>query len=754
MALTLNFGSVGSIEVAAEGDLAKYLDSGVNSLVSFAPMIASGLDSPIANIPSGSISTTLSFSAAPSWTIAQTVGITLSIAPQAVCTLAIFRPGDTLLTYTVGEDAQATPIPVPPNIYYVSIGLQCSLGLDAGANWSAGNLGVSGSISSNDRFNVANFYAVPASATLRDAIQQAFSSFVLPFHADSIQAMPAGDYVDFQFVGKLALGFGATYGFSGMFFGGQSNHEVSASISTPIGKSVISASPSFQVGASFKIQYAHDGVFRVLAGRTVTGATLYLFRDDSSSISATEDFGITLNAGVKFQTDVSTLKSETQTIAQRFLGGAAGTALGNRLSVLVGQAAGDIDAGVNQLLSKADGQKIQLELMQSRSSENTALFIYEFDFSAGTAAYEVAMRGDYATALTMPGVTLAPSSYIEQLYTSAAGINLHIFDLLQFHDVTTYIQKTDITYVGSRTFQIRQIVGVKNISGLFGKEREADLYFIAQCRNVLQSAAITALDVRWNAVFNDRDNASAFDETRRTLVAVGLTGVADAVQKYVVRYPRGVVQFTIDIPADQLGYIDSDDYLFNGKPPAEPHMKDAVNYQAFARAVAAVIGPVDSTAQIFEQYFSQYAGWLAFNRVVNDQQGSNNPGNRINEGNTNGTNWPEGYPPDDHALRLLVQTYILAGQAFMNFCDGTKKLFRALPGADTTAKYQELYRAVSNMIRDETPFPTYFLKPSMAALLTLANVELQVVGPLPDPASGGSFIFQLQPAVAAAAAAS
>jgi len=751
MPLTLDFGSVGSVEVAAAGDLSKYLGSGIGSLITFAPMVAASLASPIANIPAGSVSTTLNFSASPSWTVAQTVGITLTVAPEAVCTLTIFKPGDTLLTYTLGEDAQPTPVTVPAAAYYVSISLQCSLEIDAGASFSAGQLGVSGNISSDDQFTIANYYAVAPSTTLRDAISQAFGSFVLPFQADSIQSLSAGDYVDFEFTGKLALGFGATYGFSGMFFGAQSGNEVTASASTPVGKAVITAAPSFQVGAGFKLQYTQLGAFRVVTGRTPNGATLYLLNDTSSQITATEDFGITLNAGVTFKTDVSTLQSETQTAAQRLLGGAAGTALGSKLSALAGQAAGDIDTAVNGLLSKGDGQKIQLELMQSRLRENTALFIYDFDFSAGTSAYETAMKGDYVTALSMPGVDLAPNSYIEQLYTSQSGLSLQFFDLLQFQDVTTYIQKTDVTYLGSRTFQIRQTAGVKAISGLFGKEREADLYFIAQCRNVLQSAAVSNLDVRWNAIFTDRNNASAFDETRRTLTTLGLPDAANAVQNYIVRNPNGTIQFTLDIPASALGSIDSDDYLPNGKPPAEPHLKDAANYQAFVRSVAAIIGPVDVIVQTFEQSFARYADWLAFNRVVTDQQGSTRPGDRLSEGNTNGDNWPQGYPPADTASRLLVQTYILSGQAFMNFCDSTKKLYRAVPGADTTAKFQELYQAVADMIRDETPFPTYFLKPSMAALLALANVQLQVSGALPDPSAGGNFAFELQPAVLAAA---
>ena len=233
MPLKIDLGSVGSVSVALDGDLAKYLKPGVDSAISLESLVLGGLDSRIADIPAGAVTTNFSFSVAPSWTIAQTVGITLSVKPQAACTLRILKPGDTLFSYAVGQELQDTKVKVPDDTYYISIGLKCSLQVDAGESWSSGNFGVSGNISSGDQFTVANYYAVSGTVLLRDAIVQAFGSFVLPFHAASIERLPAGDYVDFAFIGKLALGFGATYGFSRMFFGGNTSGEVSASFGTP-----------------------------------------------------------------------------------------------------------------------------------------------------------------------------------------------------------------------------------------------------------------------------------------------------------------------------------------------------------------------------------------------------------------------------------------------------------------------------------------------------------------------------------------
>jgi hypothetical protein len=748
MPLKLNLGPV---ELDADGDLAKHLVPGIDTVVNLFNTDLLALR--IADVPSGSLGTKFTFSTAPTWQISQAVGISLSVAPGAGCTLSIRKPGDPLFEYSTGDDAEPTAVTVPDGRYYLSIGLECSLAVAAGAQWSGGNFGVSGNISTDDRFRVANHCWVLPSTTLRDAVVQAFSSFVLPFHSASISGMPDGNYIDFEFAGNLALGFGVTYGFSGLLLAGRSNGEVKASFGTPIGKAVVTAAPSFQVAAGFKLNYSHSDFFRVIAGRnadaTRNGATLYLFRQDASTLSTTETFGITLNAGVQFQTDAAKLKSEIGKVTQKYLGAAAAP-LGDRLASAADSLAGAINSSVNKLLAKGDGHKIELELIQSRTKAHTALFIYDFDFTqSGIEAYDCAMRGDYATAMTMPGAQLDPRSFIEQTYLQSAGLTLQLFGLLQFHDVTEYIQKNQVFYLGARTFQIRSTEGIKAISGLFGKEQEADLYFVARCKTGLDSVDVSDVDVRLQVIFLDKNNADAFRQSKSMLAALTETAAADALGHYTESHANGSVRLTFEGAASLFAALESDNYQ-NGRPPAEPHTRDAANYQQFAAAVRDTIGASDSAAATFLNSFSAYTDWLEFNRIKTDQAGSTQPGDRLSVGTAVVSLWPNGYPPSDSGARSLVQAYLYAGQHFMNFCDGLKRLAADLPSIDTQQEYDEMLKALRGMVRHEISFPTWFLKPGVVAMLRLSSARLTLQGSLPDSAAD-DFAVSFDAAGAAAA---
>jgi hypothetical protein len=687
MALKLDLGSVGTAALDVDGDLAKRLKPSLDTLIKFNPKTLDFLDTKVSDLPAGAVSSDFNFSQAPDWQVSQEVAITLTVAPSVKCTLELIPPGGELFRFTADE--VETPVTAAKDQCYLSIGLLCGLSIDAGAQWSSGAFGVSGDISAVAKFRVANFCPVSGSVAFRDALQQAFSTFVLPFQADRAAAMADGSYLDFEFVGKLGLGFGTTYGFSKLLLAGKSNGEVSESVRSPVGQAVASVAPSFQVGAAFKVQYDEEGAFRVITGRTKNAtedsASLYLFRKDATGLTTRETLGIKVGAGAQFQTDPSTLRSEIQKAVSQAIAGKTGDQLGSKLADASEALIGAVNDGGNALLSKGDGHGIKLALEQSQTRENAVLFLYRFDFKqSGLAAYDTAMHCDYATAITMPGVSLDPRSFVEQLYVKRTGLNLQIFDAFKFHSVTDYIDRTKVTYVGNRTFQIRDMVGVKDVSGIFGKERIADLYFIAERKD---DGGVHDPHVKLQTMFQERDNADASAETSRMLVALGQPAATPA---------------KLTLEADALRF---------GALPDGGQMA----YEGFVQAVRDVIAPQNNVVQIFLAQFPHYTDWQKFAKAVN--------------GNATGDVWPDNYPPSDRLERLKVQTYILAGQHFMDFCRGLKHLAADAGTLDTDAKFADLLAALHGMVNTDLPFPTYFLKPGMVAVMRLAAVTPAVLLP-------------------------
>jgi hypothetical protein len=154
--------------------------------------------------------------------------------------------------------------------------------------------------------------------------------------------------------------------------------------------------------------------------------------------------------------------------------------------------------------------------------------------------------------------------------------------------------------------------------------------------------------------------------------------------------------------------LDADALRFGALPPGGP-----AAYEGFVRAVSDVIGPENNVVDVFLASFSRYTDWQAFAEAV--------------DGNATGDRWPDGYPPSDRTERLKVQTYILAGQHFMDFCQGLRHLASDAANVNTEAKFNGLLASIRGMVNDDLPFPTYFLKPGMVAVMRLAGVTPMIV---------------------------
>jgi hypothetical protein len=266
------------------------------------------------------------------------------------------------------------------------------------------------------------------------------------------------------------------------------------------------------------------------------------------------------------------------------------------------------------------------------------------------------------------------------------------------------------------------------------------------------SSDVSGVTVRLQATLIGHDNQAAFRGTERMLNAIGQGAITASINRYLARLPHGTVRVTINADALLFAALQSNEYLAPGKPAPEPHVFDAANYEQFVEAVKVVIGTVERPAAIFDSAFGAYPGWLEFNRVKTDQEGSTRPGDRESLGNLAASNWPSGFPPSDTGERSLVQSYIVAGQGFMNLCDGLRHLASDLPGVANKERYEAMLKSISAMVRDDIPFPTYFLQPGIVALLKLVPAQLLIDGDLPDPDTAVEFTVKLKAPAAAAGA--
>ena len=102
--------------------------------------------------------------------------------------------------------------------------------------------------------------------------------------------------------------------------------------------------------------------------------------------------------------------------------------------------------------------------MQERINNNTALFDYEFDFNVdpAMAGLDSAMHGDFATAVTNPGVSIAPGSYVEHEFIRRTSIGLQLFDLGTF--TAPYIYDPDVAKLARPLFSQTDAFGATEMS--------------------------------------------------------------------------------------------------------------------------------------------------------------------------------------------------------------------------------------------------------------------------------------------------
>jgi hypothetical protein len=725
MPLQLRFDDIPQ-DISNASDLSQFLKTSGTATFKFTKLSAVKSIT-LGNAPTGLFQLPFNSDQELAWDLGKQGNVTFSFLPTATAAVQIQNSGD-LFHYNLGDDeSDRVSVPVPPGMAYVTVLLNVCLTVSAGPGFSAGDFGVSAQVDSSTTFALVFRKAFPIGTLVLDAVHQTFEAFVLPFRANGAASLHDGDYIDYEFIGKIATGIGITYGVSASLLSGRSISEIQQAFgNSALGQTIVNHIPSYEAGASFAVEYEHVDTFRVVVGRHQSPAgnsiSMCVFRRGDKKVSTTETLGISLVRPISGDI-VSNLEASAGGLAASAFGsivaGSLRTQATNGLTKALGSNAQgpmkdfltDVGQVLRDLVTKHDIPVIQLQLMQQRVKEDTALFNFTFDLNQPDAlsqGYELAIQGDFANAVKIAGVALNPGSYLEDAVLHRTSATLEFFDLFKIADVTEYFDKVSTVYAGNGVFRLVLKVGVDDTVTVHGKDNSCEVYFIAEPPASGAAASAADMVVSLNFALIDQTSQSA----KSTIRALDQIGGA-ALQAAAAQVPAaltGKLKVTCKFSQDAFSRIACDEYV-GGKPSPLPHPIDAANYAAFVAAVQKVI-PADNLQQEFLALFASYDAWVEFNRVKIDQEGSTEAPDRRSVGNEAVSVWP--IRLDKVLDRSGLQCYLYAAQSYMNLCEGLKHLASDLDAQTFAANFDLLQKSLDKIINQD--INVFFIKPALAAL--------------------------------------
>jgi hypothetical protein len=720
MSITLNAGKNNTVTLGADGDLAKALTPGIDAIFHLSDKlkeIVGWTDMRLASVPAGTITDAFCTDRATTWDLTNAANLTLSLKPEAGGSIRFTKPGP-LLT-CLGADGKPFPIDVPAGYVGVTLGFSFSLSAGGKFAYSSGKFGVKANLTNKDQFLVANHRFFPQDTGIFAAVRQAFEEFRLPFLPANVTSLPAGQLLEFEFLGNLNLGCGLTYGLTTQL-GGATASEITASVGHGFATALFKAAPTFKAGAQFGITYQHEDAYRyVIAPQGPDAISLTILRKEQDTLATKGTVGITLDPGLSFDFASKAgeaLGAAVGHVCDNLAGGIGGQA-GNKLKAKLQAASVDtvnkltsvINDRVNGLLKTPNGTT-ELQLLHERVTTDTALFQLIFTKGISDAAVRLALQGDIAAAVRQPGVTIEPGSLIEHSFIKRATIGLQVFDLCKWHDVLEYIDKTTITYAGNGTLRLAGIEGITHTSGFIGHDSLCDVHFLAETTGSTTSDAVTPVAVNLHFVLVDRRKQRAA-KTARLLAALNNPALQPVIADACNAVGDGETTLTTSCVFPQASFRFLQANPYQGGKPNPLHEHDAHNYDAFAQAVRQVEGDFLG--------FPTWDGWAEYNVVANDQEGSTMIPSRHDSGNPNG--WPNKYIGIPDTRRTFMRIYSEAGRDFMNLVEALQGLAQPA-NVDTEEAYKLFLKSLKGILRDDIPVD--FIKATLLALITLAGNRL------------------------------
>lgn len=755
MALTLTIGD--QAETINTGDLADAhaLQASTLTLASdvFNAVILGG---PISGLSDDFLEGDLSASTKQQWkqTIDSATSITFGVNPGAECSVIVRKAGTVFPSFPsdIKDDPVTKTINVPEGKGYVSIVFSVSLEVTAQGKFTSGNFGVSTGIDAQDTFKLANHFVFDQATPVRDAILDAFGRFELPFgpfvptltDTTHPHGLNPGDIVESEFIGSLALTATLTEGFSGALLGAFGPGGLSLSAKSPLGGVLATANPTFNLGLTFEVDYTHTDAFRMVVLVQSGELELLYFKRKTDDLKTTIGASAALNPGINIDF-TNQLPGLLNTAAQKLTAGAPPTVAQDftqGISQLVStatqpltDATNELNSVVPSLMKKLPSLSVAASASFESVTENTVFGDFVFSpLPINAAAWRLAMSGDLQSAMHQPGVQLGAGSYIEKSLTDSTTLSFAFFGL-RAQSVQQYFKDVTLTYAGSGQFQYRLKTGIDATSDVFGRQREADLYFLVDA-NLAAGGNVSGESVTLFIVRKDQnagDHSFGLGKTISLMLPSGGSAIAQLLNDATRNNPQIPIALTAQFAASAFKKIQATPFV-GGKPqPLANQIQDKNNFQIYTQALDDV---VVKNGNGFPDEVNDYGIWAQVNDNLIGLPGG--PPDRRQTGALSNPIQAFGNVDSftvnfDSGTLTIFLNYLEEARRFMNLCDDLQQLAALAGDPDTSQQFKDLVDMATQIVKaDVTAFPLDFLN---AILLALVRIMGAVPTSISAPAS-------------------
>ena len=650
--------------------------------------------------------------------------VTFGLQGGAACSLEIVNSGCIGRYFDGLESPVLVQVPVPAGHSYVKLTMSFNLSADVTGKYSGGDYGVTAALSTKDSYAVTFCKAFAPTTTVGTAIAQTFEAFVLPFRERLLLDMEDGDYLWYEFDGRVGLAVGAYVGLDEVFYAGNGSADVIKMNGSGLATLGASIKPEVKLAAAMDFKMDYTSRFEAVLSKVGTSGSLHLLKSDKLTETVTASAGLTINvnAAVTLSQQVAAHLIDLKTSLVQCAGG-SGSAGGNAIGKVAGEADGELTKYADEVtdklqcwLNKADGHNCNLQVAIENEQQKLLLASYKFDLTAPTfaAGWDFAVKGDFYGALSTSSVTLEPGSGLEREYRQKTSFRCNFFNLWHMQTWDEFTSNVSMVYAGNNVFHMLAEVGRTNGTETVGASRSMDIYFSASA-DAKVGKPLSNLDITLNIGLNSAGDKNVVSTIARLLGAFDSSPAMAAVTRQLTAFNgnpgKRLVQLLVTIPAKAYGNIHAD--IQNGP-------EDQRNWNAFVAASDALdawaLTAPAGLDPAMTAFLKQYTSWEQVNTT---QTGEATP-DRTQLVQI--VNFPDAWTSlasTSPAPRVQIAHSLWAAQRFMNFCAALQQLAALQTPDAVTPAWDGLLALITDAIQQDLTID--FLRPAALATMQLCK---------------------------------